>query len=567
MNFTIPMNIHYPRSNIHRIVWLILTVPILMGFTFPESNRGWLSATLDISLKSLDELYKSSKSAGTTHMELYGHELPSSGDRYDYSELFDDDYHMNRYFGISRYIDLSIPGETEGKLLQDPNRKIRTDDFAYTLDDFAGVPKFTFFKIIKKSLPGSAFNLLEVETVIFWLHRKYSGDKVFMVEFVLKTEEAFKSLEKYFGEKYGEKRDDAYGRWKLLSAAQVWTHEGTSIRLIETQTFSQGWASGSMFSLVFLDIDRTENVIEYLHTLMKLAPDIKMDTKPSLTDTETKAEEHGDKILTITTFELDTLRSSFYVKKKGFYSPSVGRIHLPFYDWKWKIIEQHVIPEKYFDRFKVEKEKDYFRKVHRYFSKKAASLSSRCVRLVSNTQNFWNLPFHPRRDVHCRNLFPSVQELDDIYTKKPELYTSLMYWYSHGFGIIYPVFNMTVYNESDEDILITDIIYNVEHLDTYLPRIIDHPPLRPFIHILDIRQDGDQRLKIDETITGLIVKPKGYMTFSIQLKSKTGIGNICKISMRLVVQHKGDEKVVRDDKLNFITVLSSRPKIQEDLSE
>lgn len=231
-----------------------------MGFTFPESNRGWLSATLDISLKSLDELYKSSESAGTTHMELYGHELPSSGDRYDYSELFDDDYHMNRYFGISRYIDLSIPGETEGKLLQDPNRKIRTDDFAYTLDDFAGVPKFTFFKIIKKFLPGSAFNLLEVETVIFWLHRKYSSDKVFMVEFVLKTEEAFKSLEKHFGEKYGEKRDDAYGRWKLLSVAQVWTHEGTSIRLIETQTFSQGWASGSTFSLVFLDIDRTENV-------------------------------------------------------------------------------------------------------------------------------------------------------------------------------------------------------------------------------------------------------------------------------------------------------------------
>lgn len=100
----------------------------------------------------------------------------------------------------------------------------------------------------------------------------------------------------------------------------------------------------------------------------------------------------------------------------------------------------------------------------------------------------------------------------------------------------------------------------MELIDRYLPKIVEHPPLKPFIHELDVQKDIDQRIKIAKTITGLSIESKSYETFSIQLKSKSGIGNICKLKMRFVIKYKGNEIIISDDKLNFITVLSSKPK-------
>lgn len=499
-------------------------------------------------------------------MKLYGSEVPKpGGPRYDYSELFDDEYHLPRYFvGIS--IGISIPNETKKILLEDPAKKIQTEDFAYTLDDAEGVPKFIFFRIIKKSLPGSAFNLSEVKKVIFWLHRKYSGDKVFMVEFVFKHRdifmdiEFFNSLKQHFINKYSEANSDhSFGRWKLLSAVDIWTHEGTSIRLLENWTLSVGQVTRKTYSLAFLDIERTEDVLDYLHTWMKLAPKIRIKSKPELPENNKKAHEADKEIIKITSFELDTLRSSFYVDDKGYFTGE-RRIHLPFYKWKWKIIEQHIDPQKYFDRFPQEKNKRYFEKIYSYFVQKARSLDPRCYRIVINKENFWRLPFNPKKDEYCRQIFPSSKELEEIYKSNPDLYSSLMHWYSQGFGIPYPIFNITVYNETDEKILITDVVYNVELIDRYLPKIVEHPPLKPFIHELDVQKDIDQRIKIAKTITGLSIESKSYETFSIQLKSKSGIGNICKLKMRFVIKYKGNEIIISDDKLNFITVLSSKPK-------
>lgn len=282
----------YPKNNIARMkkdallfIFLLISLPFIMGSSFPESNRGWNSATLEISSSRINKLLEKNKNSNSTYMELYGSELESKKEESndDISELLDDEYHINRYLGIPKHIGIRMPSETKEKLIKVPCRTIRTDDFEYIFDKATGVPKFTFFQVMKKSFPGSAFNLPEVEKVVFWQHRRYSGEKVFMVEFVLRDNDSFEALEAYMYEKYGDEWKDAYGQSKIISKVDSWKYGDTSIRLVETRTMGKpGSAPVSIFSLAFLDIERTEGVINYLHTLMKLAPDIGMNAQLSI---------------------------------------------------------------------------------------------------------------------------------------------------------------------------------------------------------------------------------------------------------------------------------------------
>ena len=285
------INIGRMKKNTSLFICLFISLPLIMGFTFPESNRGWNSATLEISASRLDNLLKRNKNTYSTNMELYGSnfQLIKNVGLDNCSESLDDEYHINRYLGIPRHNGIRIPTETKEKLLKEPGRKIRTYDFEYTFDDFKGVPKFTFFQVMKKSLPGSVFNLPEVEEVVFWQHRLYFGEKVFMVEFVIKDKEIFESLEEYMLDKYGDEWKDDYGGRKIVNNVDSWKYGSTSIRLVRTKMSSEGLAFTNTYSLAFLDIERTEGVINYLYALMKLAPDIGINLQSSSTGTTEKS--------------------------------------------------------------------------------------------------------------------------------------------------------------------------------------------------------------------------------------------------------------------------------------
>lgn len=280
--------------------------------------------------------------------------------------------------------------------------------------------------------------------------------------------------------------------------------------------------------------------------------------------------QSNENIIKVADFELDTQRCSFY-NNPGGYGLKDNKNPLPFYTWKDDIIEQHFRPEVYFRRYEEEARKFYFRNIHNYFREKARRSYPNCYRYVENSENFWRFPFHPVAQEECNNLFPSKYELFTIHERNPRLYSDLMYWYSNGIGIPYPIFNIVLYNNTDETAILTHVIYNVEWISQYLPGIVENPPLRPYVHELNVvravdgkegitRSNIDQKIKINKSITGLSISAKDYINFSILLKSQSGIGHICKIKMRFVVFYQGSENIITDQKLNFVTILSSKPK-------
>ena len=277
------INIHIPRMKKVALlfIYLLISLPIIMGFSFPESNRGWKSATLDISASRLKKLLEKNKNTFSENLELYGSDFESKENlSVDVvSKLLDDEFYINRYLGVPRHIGIKIPTETKVKLLKDLDRKIRTDDFEYTFDNVTGEPKFIFFKVIKKSFPGSVFSLPEVKKVVFWQHRRYSSEKTFMVEFVITDKDIFESLEEHMYEKYGDEWKDEYSKGKIFSNVDSWKYGGNSIRLVRTKILKKGLEPVNMYSLAFLDIERTENVNNYMYTLMKLAPDIEVNAQ------------------------------------------------------------------------------------------------------------------------------------------------------------------------------------------------------------------------------------------------------------------------------------------------
>ena len=139
-----------------------------------------------------------------------------------------------------------------------------------------------------------------------------------------------------------------------------------------------------------------------------------------------------------------------------------------------------------------------------------------------------------------------------------------MFWYSKGFGIPYPVFNIIVYNETEQEVVIKEISYKVDRIDIYLPDILENPPLSPFIHVLNTSVRQEQILPLAKGLSGLSIKPKTNSVFSIMLKSDKGIGHVCKITMKLVIIHEGLKKVIADENCTFFTVLNSGRKIRQD---
>ena len=190
----------------------------------------------------------------------------------------------------------------------------------------------------------------------------------------------------------------------------------------------------------------TCGVLSFLIPIMDLVPHIVLNSGNSLRQGDTILEGEDEKVLTITGFELDTNISSFYHDTSGYQNPNEGRFNLPFYNWKWDIIEQQIFPKIYFDRFDHEKEKRYFSEIYSYFLDRAESRSGFyfnlfCLRYVEGKKALWKFPYDPDRMKHCTGLFPSSGELEHLYRTDLELYSSLMHWYSHGIGIPYPVFS------------------------------------------------------------------------------------------------------------------------------
>ncbi len=528
-----------------------------------ESNRGLSEATLDISSERLESLHQSIPSSSREFMVLYGQFIPDTHSRRDVLfEDLSDEYHMKRYFDFK----IKIPKKVKDAL-KNVNTEIKLEDFSFRNifpGGIKGIPKFTFYKIVKTAFPGHVFKLEYISKVVFWQHITYSGKQVFMIEFFFNDNSKYNELTKDFLAKYGKGKDWSMGRRFFYTRASYWEAEDLSFRSIYIEHHLRRPIEREI-SIALIDSVRMRGVVNYINTIYQLSP------------SAVRGSSHKESNLKIEFIGINRNLSWHKLQEKDPFRLEDRRY--PFYYIPFSISDLIYLAHKNgcicdcSDEFKKQihrfggsanllfqrgSSSDHFENEFPVKLIKECSLEMPRIHdwIKSNIKRDKRLKYTPYLD--------SLEKFRTLNTRRPDIFNELYteeflvnlkinnprmfrQWIMCCFGLTDPVFSIKLRYDGDKSTRLVKVVYEVLHTDHIMGGggILDLPIVQ-YIHELEYKEGITEKILEPNIIINasrngtlfsfdIMLKPK----FSPSLRDK--VGRVWLFSMSF---HTSDGEVV-----------------------